>query len=180
MQKTYPLLPFASSPQTSLFSLTGSLSPNASTLSLGFTLQGPLSQLLVPHSPKSGKRQEGLYNHTCFEFFLLGENGRYFEWNFAPNGDWCTFSFESYRQPASRSIGAETFSNLEAHALSEELKLSVDLDLKELEKTLASVKGLRFQLSTVLELKSGELSYWTIRHGKSKPDFHALENFTAL
>ncbi len=68
-------------------------------LDMRFTLSGELSGLTIAEPAPRPERQSGLWNATCFEFFLTraGMPG-YWEFNLSPAGHWNVFRFSGYRQ----------------------------------------------------------------------------------
>jgi hypothetical protein len=66
-------------------------------LTLAFVLECDLSRLRIPE-PRSSRRAGGLWQHTCFEVFVMAEDGPgYREFNFSPSGEWAVYAFRSYR-----------------------------------------------------------------------------------
>jgi hypothetical protein len=66
-------------------------------LTLAFVLECDLSRLRIPE-PRSSRRAGGLWAHTCFEVFVMAEDGPgYREFNFSPSGEWAVYAFRSYR-----------------------------------------------------------------------------------
>ena len=66
-------------------------------LTLAFALEGDLSGLRIPE-PRASRRGHGLWQHTCFEVFVMAEEGPgYREFNFSPSGEWAVYAFRGYR-----------------------------------------------------------------------------------
>ena len=67
-------------------------------LALAFVLQGDLAALRIPEE-KPCRRVDELWQHTCFEAFLMtGDGPGYREYNFSPSGEWASYAFHDYRQ----------------------------------------------------------------------------------
>lgn len=97
---------------------------------------------------------------------------QYYEFNFAPNGNWAAYQFETYREG-----GADL----------EDVSVKIDLDRRDGHLTLvASLTGLSSDLldapvliglSAVIEDDYEARSYWALHHPLSKPDFHHSDSF---
>lgn len=119
-------------------------------------------------------RRDGLWRTTCFEAFIKpGAADAYFEFNFSPSSEWAAYRFYGYRQgmtdadvPAP-SIGIAVSGRI--------FELSATIDLRPLGVTPSA----RIGLSAVLEAETGEKTYWALRHGGDKPDFHRADGFIA-
>ena len=66
-------------------------------LLLGWRLDAELAQLCIPSTTGSA-RSDGLWQHTCFEAFLMQPpSPAYIELNFSPSGAWAAYRFMGYR-----------------------------------------------------------------------------------
>lgn len=148
-------------------------------LDIQYVLSGPLSRLKVPQRQEAHHRLDRLYEHTCFEAFLMGRNGKYIEWNFAPSGDWCEFAFDAYRKSADKTVllNDPHFEWTKYQQDAGKITAAVSIDYSALSEFLCGVDGLSLGLSAVLEWRGGNKMYWAIQHGE-KPDFHRVENFS--
>lgn len=146
-------------------------------LDIEYVLSGPLSRLKVPQRQDVHHRSDRLYEHTCFEAFVMGKNGKYIEWNFAPSGDWCEFAFESYRKPAKLPLDKPHFEWKKYQADAGKITAAVSLELNAFSDFWGGADGLTLGLSSVLEWRGGNKLYWAFKHPAGKPDFHATENF---
>jgi hypothetical protein len=143
-------------------------------LELLFLIAGPIESVILPH-PLEPAFTEGLWNHTCFEMFV-GSRGRapYLEYNLSPSGAWAAYSFESYRLRSSRADSFEAPSIEWVEGLGEaEMRATVALP----ESSVCAHEGLDVALATVIELRSGSLSYWALDHPQERPDFHDRRAF---
>lgn len=152
-------------------------------LALAYILKGDLSRLRIPPA-RTPSRGDRLWEHTCFEAFLSAkENSGYYEFNFAPSGEWAAYAFRGYRNRSSPPL-------VEGHSYeregltpgitvrSEGISLKVDgiIRLDHLTRIEAGAR-LRLGLSAVIEDDRGVLSYWALKHPPGKPDFHHPEAF---
>src|SRR5688572_16223967 len=97
--KHFTLQAFQPEPQGSNFVVQGSLTYQAPWLAVRFTVHGAVTDLVLPHELQSPERQDGLWEHTCFELFCARRHSvRYWEINVSPCGNWNTYRFDDYRQ----------------------------------------------------------------------------------
>lgn len=150
-------------------------------IEIHYEVTGDIRNLLIPVPPKDPDRAIGLWESTCFEFFLKHvERNDYLEFNFSTSKEWNCFYFEEYR------VGKGEYTKFNAPLIhsqveAQKLMLTANLDL--------SLSGLfsvtNFQnhkllagVATVLETENRGTSFWALKHPPdAKPDFHAKENF---
>lgn len=139
-----------------------------------YRLTGDLPQLALPPRGPGG-RVDGLWRHTCFEFFVRprGSAG-YSEVNLAPSTAWAAYAFDAYRagmrpiEPLSPQIDVESSPRLLTLAAVFPLATLVD-------ETVAACDA---ALAAVIEARDGSLSYWALAHPDPlRPDFHHPESF---
>lgn len=142
-----------------------------------FTVTGAIQNILVPPPSKNPSRIDGLYKTTCFEVFAANEAGEYLEWNFSPSGNWCVFSFHSYRNRSKDRVGQESFSNLQFKATNTQMTLSVELKIDPIKEALQSKGPLKIGCTAVIEFLDNKIDYYALRHPSDKPDFHDIKGF---
>lgn len=150
---------------------------NGKDFNFEFGVTGDLSLIKIPARSLAPESKDGLYRQTCFEVFIANEEGKYFEWNFSPSGDWCVFNFEKYRKKAKDLLDKKMFSSSVFEQKKDKLVLSVSMDYKEIESQLKSVQKIKIGASVVLEFKSGKKDYYALAHPSEKPDFHDPKGF---
>ena len=140
-------------------------------LSVGFTLQGDLDRLAIP-GPGAPQRTDRLWEHTCFEAFLAvpGED-TYWELNLSPGTEWAAYRFPRYREGGVPAPGLEPRIAVQRSPQRLDLQATAALD------GLDTGRGLQIGLSAVIESRDGQLSYWALRHGPGRPDFHHRAGF---
>jgi hypothetical protein len=118
-------------------------------------------------------RRDALWEHTCCELFFKGRGGAYYEFNFAPSGDWALYRFASYRDEATKPEFVLTGASSHRHG--DFWSLTAHLDLS----TLPDIPDGAWEigLSAVAEMKDGSKSYWALTHPADKPDFHHPDSF---
>jgi hypothetical protein len=145
------------------------------TLALTYVLKGDIGCLKIP-PPQQARKADHLWQHTCFEAFISVEHKpAYYEFNFAPSGEWAVYAFRSYRnsepledEPLAPGIVVRQGGN--------SLELDAVVRLERLPK-LDMQSRLRVGLSAVIEENDGVLSYWALKHPPGKADFHHSDNF---
>jgi hypothetical protein len=143
-------------------------------LALTFALEGDLALLRIP-APQPPRRADNLWRHTCFEAFLRHKGElEYYEFNFAPSGEWAAYAFRRYRD------GASLKQDLDPHIVVRKTEERLELDALIRLEWLPPVQPrtrVQLALSAVVEDNQGVLSYWALRHPPGKPDFHHSDAF---
>ena len=137
-------------------------------LVLSYRLTGPVDLVLMPGGTP-GDHRDGLWRTTCFEAFLQPKGaGAYFEFNFAPAGEWAAYSFTAPR---------EGMAPLEISP--PEIRVERADDCLTLEASFRPPACAVFNvgLTAVIESIDGEISWWALAHPSEKPDFHHPDSF---
>lgn len=143
----------------------------AGSLMLDFSLEGELSGLCIPESRPS-RRSDRLWQHTCFEAFLMaGEGPGYREFNFSPSGEWAAYAFGSYRDGGALEVAQPPGISVDRNGARLVLGAEIHPD------SLPAGRTLRLGLSAVVEDAAGVRSYWALRHPPGQPDFHHPDAF---
>lgn len=172
MPATATLIPHPATPDAAVRSLVAEVSwqPGAAKLSLLYRLDAETAGLRLP-APRPARRADGLWQHSCFEVFIrCGEEQAYYEFNFSTSGEWAAYRFESPR------AGMQPLQNMPAPRIGVlrgrgNVDVSIDLDIPQW-SGLATGAGLNLGLAAVIEHEDGSHSYWALRHGAARPDFH--------
>ena len=154
--------------------MAGNVSRKNNILTVNFALRGDLEKIEIPDTAKIPTRKYGLWEATCFEFFLGMEgSNRYWEFNISPSGDWNMFRFENYREGM---IEDTIIKSLPFNILrdSNALFLSTDLDMYRLAPVEFSFK---ISTTAVIKDKEGNISYWAVKHCGEEADFHLRDSF---
>ena len=145
------------------------------TVVLRYVLRGEISRVRIP-SVQSAARADGLWRHTCFEAFIrVPGTAAYYEFNFAPSGQWAAYRFDAYREGMS-PVDFESPPELCMRRFDDRLEVDAVVHWHEL-IGLRGAPRLLLALSAVVEEESGTLSYWALKHPAGKPDFHSLDGF---
>ena len=155
-----------------------------SVLRLAYRIEGPaLGSILFPKKDprsSSGTRKDFLWQHTCLEAFLARKNGpTYWEFNFAPSGEWNFYQFGSYRADSKTEDRVrEVKLGSNSMKFGDLFEADLEIDLSEVpELHDAKLQDLLVGLTAVIETLDGKKSYWALTHCSEKPDFHLRESF---
>ena len=97
--RNFFLQPFSPLGPRPISRLTASLARRADELAIRYELSGQLGQLVIPGPAGLPARRHGLWEETCFEFFLgVKDSPGYWEFNLSPAGHWNVYRFAGYRQ----------------------------------------------------------------------------------
>jgi hypothetical protein len=139
-------------------------------LALTYTLQGDITRVWIPR-PRPPLRADYLWQHTCFEAFVsVKDKPEYYEFNFAPSGEWGAYSFRRYRDGAPL-LNEQLAPNITVCSAGDSLDLNATIHLHRLPMISQNV-CLELGLSAVIEEDHGMLSYWALKHPPGRPDFH--------
>ena len=170
-----------------------------------FIVPVPPAALRLP-APSVPRRANDLWQHTCFELFLMDpDSGRYLEFNFSPSGQWAAYGFDGYRAgrrdlevaaPRITTGDAVQFKlAMEAHSRAlgldeESIRLLCaepppfpqpppQLFLSALldDPELRNDGSWIASVSAVIEEADGTKSYWALAHPPGEPDFHHPDCF---
>jgi hypothetical protein len=146
-----------------------------SPLALTYILKGDLTRLRIP-KPRPPRKSDRLWEHTCFEAFVaVKDSPAYYEFNFAPSGEWAVYAFRSYRVPTALEERSST-AQISVRSAGESLRLDVNIWMDCLQAIQPGTR-LSVAISAVIEDNRGMLSYWALQHPSGKPDFHHRDGF---
>jgi hypothetical protein len=172
--RSFALMPFAPENLGSALQITGRLTRRGRVLALHYALLGPLSQVALPTPAASPARRHGLWQETCFEFFLGAKDAPgYWEFNLSPAGYWNVYRFSGYRQGM---VEEPTLTSLPFGVQLGEDFLRLDLEV-DLAGIVPAGRPLELGLAAVVNLRDGALTYWALTHPGPRPDFHRRNSF---
>lgn len=127
------------------------------------------------------KRKIGLWENTCFEFFLKNKKtGEYLEFNFSGTGLYNVFYFLKRDQELTEYLPFK----FNKHRFIKKPKVRLfefSFNLNQCPKNLRRLNDLSFSPTVILNNEDNEKEYFCIEHKLDKPDFHNDEvylNFT--
>jgi hypothetical protein len=168
------LHPFPSPGQPTALRLAVRIVRRARLLAIGYELQGDLADLVIPARSGAPARKHGLWEQTCFEFFLAAPHSpRYREFNLSPAGDWNVYRFTAYRDGMREEEG---FGSLPFNTRLRPDSLSIDLEFCP-EPVFDAGGPLEVAVSAVIRHADGGTSWWALIHPGPQPDFHHREGF---
>lgn len=178
MRKT--LAPFAPTPHPLQFEVDFQLSNGK--LTIVYLLTGSINQVQLLEKPLvPSPRADELWNSTCFEWFIKSNSSKkYWEFNAAPTGFWNFYELEDYRTNLKASPLVETpkFSLTQELSSSDHYQFRLEVNMIDLFKNeLTLSNNGRMAITSVVQWKSGEVSYYSLQHPLQKPDFHSDEGF---
>jgi hypothetical protein len=166
------LAPFSNSDRPDL-AIHAEAERDGTELLLRYTVRGEVGRIRLPPASAQAGRRDELWRHTCFEAFIRpARSEAYHELNLSPSNDWAFYHFEQRRSGRSDpDVPSLTFNYMAAPGL---FRLRATLELATL---LSPAVPWQLNLTTVIEDKEGNLSYWALAHPPGGPDFHHPDCF---
>jgi hypothetical protein len=144
------------------------------SLVIRYRIAGETGRLSLP-PPGFARRADGLWQHSCFEAFLrAGPVASYYEFNFAPSGDWAAWRFA--RPRSERSLPGIPTPRIERRHFPDGYELSATLPIAALPE-LARAIEIEAGITAVIEADDGSQSHWALAHAGPTPDFHDPATF---
>jgi hypothetical protein len=174
MIQRFALTPFGAAPGELRLELDGVIALHENALSIRYELRGRLNEVALPPQAAKPARRHGLWQETCFEFFLgLKDSPVYWEFNLSPSGHWNVYRFEDYRRgiQEEKAFTALPF-RVRRHGDVLEVSLEVDLTL-----IVPPGRSLEAGVTAVVKLVNGEMTYRALAHPGPRPDFHRRDGF---
>jgi hypothetical protein len=154
--------------------LTGHIRRRAHHLAIRYDLRGDLAPLVLPAPAAAPARRRGLWEETCFEFFLgIKDAPRYWEFNLSPAGDWNVFRFAGYRHGMAEET-ALTSLPVSLRCAPDSLSVALELDVEQI---VPAEQPLEVGMAAVIKLTGGVLTYWALIHPGPQADFHRRDSF---
>jgi hypothetical protein len=172
----YELEPFKKNTQTSKISIFSEAFKDGNDLLINFIIEDKNKTILTDEYNKAPTRKYELWKTTCFEaFFGIEGSSGYWELNFSVSGNWNIFYFDSYRTPGQPKEEAKV-TKISVHTTYEDFMWRVEVKVP-IQSLGLQTKKLEVGLASVIEYKNKEKSYFALKHGVEKPDFHQRESF---
>ncbi|MGR0481210.1 MAG: DOMON-like domain-containing protein [Candidatus Electronema sp. V4] len=168
------LQPFAADSLTAGLELAVSVARSSSSLLLRCELRGRLEDVLLLEQAVAPSRRDQLWRQTCFELFVAPAGSpQYWEVNLSPSGDWNVYAFDAYRE-GMREEQAVTTLPCQIDRQPDVLTLECVFPL---DRIIAPEQPAEAAASAVIQGRSGQTSFWALRHCGPQPDFHRRESF---
>ena len=174
--RIFYLQPFNSSDPVPPITITSIVSRLNKELKISYKIQGDLEKIILPSANDTVKRQDNLWQTTCFEFFLaIFHSRKYWEFNIAPTGDWNVYYFTEYRR-GMRTATAFTQLPFEVKRNNSTYELTTQINID----TISRDTFLETAVTTVIGDTNHNLSYWAITHPGTQADFHRRDSFVTI
>jgi hypothetical protein len=158
--------------------ITGTISRLGNRIDLRYSLVGKMDDIVLAAPSGQPRRRAELWRTTCFEMFLaVRHQPRYWEFNFAPSGDWNIYRMDGYRRLGfgeERSVRQLPF---QVDWQDRIFALTATIDLNTL---VQQNDPLDIGLNSIILTKGGVETYWALTHPAPQPDFHRRESFILL
>ena len=172
--RSLSLQPFSPISPALNFKVAGHIARRGDTLSIRYDHHGPLAELVIPALADPPSRKHGLWEETCFEFFLgVKDSPRYWEFNLSPAGNWNVYRFAGYRQGMAEET-ALTSLPLSVRRRADSLEVALELDVGRI---VSADQPLMVGIAAVIKRAGGGLSYWALTHPGPQADFHRRDSF---
>ena len=170
----FSLQPFSPLNPPLTIKLTGRISRRPRQLAIRYDLHGPLAELMIPAPDALPVRRQGLWEETCFEFFLgVKDAPQYWEFNLSPAGHWNVYRFAGYRQGMAEEPALTSLPMI-VRRHSDSLEVTLKLDV---ERIVSADQPLMVGISAVIKLAGGGPTYWALTHPGPQADFHRRDSF---
>jgi hypothetical protein len=177
MSQSFSLQPFTRDLQLPQLAIDGQIDRRGNIFSIAYNLRGDLDTVVLPPPLVTPSRKFELWEATCFELFLgVPGEPNYWEVNLAPTGDWNIFALDGYRQGLRNELAFASMPMVIDRQLNS-FQLGLELDLSQI---ISSTQPIEVAITTVIQPRQGELSYWAITHCGKVADFHLRDSFTML
>jgi len=170
----FSLQPFFPGGPLPSLKITGHLARAGGNLAIRYELRGALAEVAISTIAEAPARKPGLWEETCFEFFLAMKDAPgYWEFNLSPGGGWNVYGFQAYRQ-GMREETAFTSLPFRVRRRPDSLLVALELDMGSIVRT---DQIFEVAIAAVIKLKDGGATYWALTHPGSIPDFHRRDGF---
>jgi hypothetical protein len=172
--RDFVLQPCAPTGPPPVIAVSGNIDRRTDTLAIRYALRGKLAGLVIPGPAASPARRHGLWEGTCFEFFLgVKDAPGYWEFNLSPAGHWNVYRFAGYRQDMAEET-AFTSLALSLRRRPDWLEVALKLEIGQI---VATDQPLTVCVAAVIEFRDRGLTYWALTHPGAQADFHRRDSF---
>lgn len=170
----YSLVPFdkKEAPPLTIFS---ELNFNDESIFISYKMKGDLSLIDLGKGNPKHKRALLLWEKTCFELFIKNDKDSYMEFNFSCEFEWNTFYFEKKGDPLIQYEKMDT-PKIDILLSSDFFLLIAEIPKNKFPPLFLEGK-LAVNITSVIKMNNGPLSYWALAHKDTKPNFHDFSSF---
>jgi hypothetical protein len=170
----FSLQPFPTAGPEPSLKITGNIARHFNTLTIHYVLLGHLGELVIPAPADVAARKNGLWEKTCFEFFLAVKDApQYWEFNLSPAGHWNVYRFAAYRQGMQEEAAFRSLP-LNIRKQTDSLSLALEFDLSMI---VPADQDLEVAISAVVKHREGKATHWALTHRGPQADFHRRDSF---
>jgi hypothetical protein len=170
----FTLHPFQEEDFTTRCQISGTLARSTTGLRISYELTGSPDDVVLPSPVASPSRRDGLWQTTCFEFFIaVSGSPQYREVNLSPSGDWNVYVFTDYRHEM-REETSVTVLPFTVRRQAEQYRLELDFPLAKL---IAPEQSVDIAVSAVLSGRNNQQGFYALTHCGPRPDFHQRNSF---
>ncbi len=145
-----------------------------SQFQIQFVLVGDVDRIKFSSVNPWPQRITGLWETTCFEFFFgVPQQKQYWEVNLSPSGDWNVFRLDRYRENLQEERAIETL-RFEVKQEADRVTVALTVDLQPLGLVDQPIE---LSATSVIQMKTGAISYWAVNHAGPEADFHLRDSF---
>lgn len=154
------------------FTLEGQLDLSKDQVNLSWVLGGDTSLLEREDFGPSLERKIGLWNQTCFEYFIKSsESDHYLEFNFSTEGSWNAFHFRTYRGELQEEL---SFKTPKITYLEQTYQVTFQRD--EFPSGFLHLGINQVQFTAILKTMDGKTFHMAPEHPEEAPDFHKFQH----
>ena len=173
-EQPFSLIPFIS-PKIPDLKIKGTVTRQYNLLTIHYGLTGKLEEIFLPSLSVNPARKDELWKTTCFELFLaVKDSPQYWEFNISPSGDWNAYHMDAYRRIGFREETRIQKLHFEIQKDKNALVVGVSVDLNPI---IQVEQILEIGISTIIQTKDGDETYWALVHPAPHADFHLRESF---
>ena len=170
----FSLKPFSPISPPLTIKITGHIVRYSHQLAIRYDLRGDLAELMIPAPADIAARRPGLWEETCFEFFLgVKDSPQYWEFNLSAAGHWNVYRFAGYRQGMAEET-ALTSLPVNVRRRPDALRLDLELDVGRI---VSAGQPLMVGIAAVIKLAGNGVTYWALIHPGPQADFHRRDSF---
>jgi hypothetical protein len=172
---SFSLIPFPASNIPNI-RIAGKISRQNNLLTIHYFLNGETENILFPETLPHPTRKDELWKATCFEFFLaIQDHPQYWEFNMSSSGDWNVYYMDAYRRVGFREETA--IQQLQFDLRDEAGCLLIDA-MVVLDHIVQKGNPIKVGITSVIQTKDQNETYWALAHPNPQADFHLRESFT--
>ena len=172
--RSFSLQPFPPIGPPLNFKITGHIARRPRQLAIRYDLRGDLAELVIPAPADIAARRLGLWEETCFEFFLgVKDSPRYWAFHLSPAGHWNVYRFAGYRQGMAEETALSSLP-LSVRRRPHSLEVALELDVGRI---VSADQPLMVGIAAVIKRAGGGLTYWALTHPGPQADFHRRDSF---